>query len=96
VGSPGAARPEDPQSRAARIKAFRAYQKAPPEERERMRREMESMMGGGAPEPAPARRRTEWTAVHLLSAQEVHSLFRDVVEGLAFLVRIFVLSVNSV
>jgi serine/threonine protein kinase len=29
--------------------------------------------------------RREWTAVHLLSAEEVHSLFRDVVEGLGFL-----------
>jgi hypothetical protein len=27
-----------------------------------------------------------WTAVHLLSAEEVKSLFRDVVEGLGFLV----------
>lgn len=30
--------------------------------------------------------RTEWTPVHLLSAQEVKSLFQDVVEGLSFLV----------
>ena len=28
---------------------------------------------------------TTWTPVHLLSAEEVHSLFKDVVEGLAFL-----------
>ena len=28
-----------------------------------------------------------WKAVHLFSAEEVKSLFSDVVEGLAFLVR---------
>ncbi|KAF9564514.1 kinase-like protein [Agrocybe pediades] len=85
--APSASKQEDPQSRAARIKAFRAYQKAPPEEKERMKREMESMfsMGLGGPASGAGARRTEWTAVHLLSAQEVHSLFRDVVEGLAFL-----------
>ena len=33
-----------------------------------------------------ARTREEWTAVHLLSADEVKSLFKDVVEGLRFLV----------
>lgn len=36
--------------------------------------------GGGAG------RKPEWKSVHLLSALEVKSLFRDVVEGLAFLV----------
>jgi serine/threonine protein kinase len=30
---------------------------------------------------------TTWTAVHLLSASEVRSLFGDVVDGLAFLVK---------
>ena len=30
--------------------------------------------------------KTNWTAVHLLSAEEVKSLFSDVVSGLAFLV----------
>jgi hypothetical protein len=73
---------EDPHSRSARIRAFRAYQRAPPEEKERMRREMEETTGASA-SGAP---RTEWTPVHLLSAQEVKSLFRDVVEGLSFLV----------
>lgn len=34
-----------------------------------------------------ARARGTWTAVHLLSAYEVKSLFQDVVQGLAFLVR---------
>lgn len=67
----------DPHSRSARIRAFRALQRAPPEERERMRRAMneEARVGG------------TWTAVHLLSASEVRSLFGDVVDGLAFLVR---------
>jgi hypothetical protein len=66
----------DPHSRSARIRAFRALQRAPPEERERMRRAMneEARVGG------------TWTAVHLLSASEVRSLFGDVVDGLAFLV----------
>ncbi|KIM42420.1 hypothetical protein M413DRAFT_444837 [Hebeloma cylindrosporum] len=71
----------DPHSRSARIRAFRAYQRAPPEEKERMRREMEEAAGSSA-SGAP---RTEWTPVHLLSAEEVKSLFRDVVEGLSFL-----------
>lgn len=63
----------DIHSRSARIRAFRAFQRAPPDERERMRREMEQ-------------RSNRWKAVHLLSAEEVKSLFRDVAEGLAFLV----------
>ncbi|KAF8223462.1 kinase-like protein [Tricholoma matsutake] len=62
----------DIHSRSARIRAFRAFQRAPPDERERMRREMEQ-------------RSNRWKAVHLLSAEEVKSLFRDVAEGLAFL-----------
>lgn len=66
-------------SRGARIRAFRAMQRAPPEEREKLRREMSSQIGGGRPG-------TDWKAVHLLSAEEVKSLFQDVVEGLAFLV----------
>ncbi|RDB27537.1 putative serine/threonine-protein kinase iksA [Hypsizygus marmoreus] len=61
-------------SRSARIRAFRAYQRASPEERARMRREMELANAKG-----------RWKAVHLLSAEEVKSLFQDVVEGLAFL-----------
>ncbi|TFK41747.1 kinase-like domain-containing protein [Crucibulum laeve] len=59
-------------SRSARIRAFRAFQRAPPAEKERMRRDMEVQQG-------------QWTAVHLLSAEEMKSLFKDVVEGLAFL-----------
>ena len=32
------------------------------------------------------KRHSEWTAVHLLSADEVKGLFKDVVAGLGFLV----------
>lgn len=74
-------KPEDPQSRSARIKIFRAYQRAPLEEKERIKREMEENQGTGA-----GRRRGEWKPVHLFSAEEVKSLFNDVVAGLAFLV----------
>ena len=79
---------EDPHSRSARIRAFRAYQRAPPEGKERMRREMEEATGASASGGAA---RADWTPVHLLSAQEVKSLFRDVVEGLSFLVIITLL-----
>lgn len=84
--------PEDLHSRSARIRAFRAYQRAPSEEKERMRREMGDMFPGSQASPSgaqgnnnPEGSKKEWTAVHLLSAEEVHSLFRDVVEGLGFL-----------
>jgi hypothetical protein len=40
-------------------------------------------------ENSAARTGGEWTAVHLLSADEVKSLFKDVVEGLRFLVHLF-------
>jgi hypothetical protein len=70
------------QSRAARIKAFRALQRAPPEERERLRAEL---MGGGGTVSRGTNQKT-WTPVHLLSAEEVRSLFGDMTEGLAFLV----------
>ena len=75
------AQPTSPYSRGARIRAFRAMQHASPEERERLRREMpgESDRAGGSGS-------SEMKAVHLLSAEEVKSLFQDVVEGLAFLV----------
>ncbi|KAL1676459.1 kinase-like domain-containing protein [Schizophyllum commune] len=64
-------------SRAARIKAFRAFQRAAPDERERIK----ARMGMGD----KRRREAAWKAIHLLSAEEVKSLFGDVVEGLAFL-----------
>ncbi|KXN86651.1 Serine hydroxymethyltransferase 4 [Leucoagaricus sp. SymC.cos] len=68
----------DVHSRSARIRAFRAFQRAPLEEKERMRRETLATNAGG-------RRAPSLKAVHLLSADEVKSLFRDVVEGLNFL-----------
>lgn len=83
---------QDPLSRSARIRAFRAFQHASPEERERIR-----AFGLGAAstdnrDDSAARTRGEWTAVHLLSADEVKSLFKDVVEGLRFLVYFFFLN----
>ncbi|EFI26761.1 other/IKS protein kinase [Coprinopsis cinerea okayama7 len=72
--------PEVIHSRSARIRAFRAFQKASPEERERLVRE-----GYGASEDRRNRRNKQWAPVHLLSADEVKSLFQDVVEGLGFL-----------
>lgn len=54
--------------------------RAPPEERERLRREMEERTNSGG-------NRHSWKAIHLLSAEEVQSLFGDVTHGLAFLVR---------
>ena len=92
---------EDQHSRSARIRAFRAYQRAPAEEKERMRRDLEGMADGpvtsvrgvaAGPSTSTSERRAEWTPVHLLSAEEVKSLFHDVVEGLGFLVRIFVMA----
>ncbi|KIJ63116.1 hypothetical protein HYDPIDRAFT_93087 [Hydnomerulius pinastri MD-312] len=71
--------PSDVQSPSARIRAFREMKRAPPEERERLRREMEARTSDRTAG------RPTWKAVHLLSAEEVKSLFSDVVEGLAFL-----------
>lgn len=73
-------------SRSARIRAFRALQRAPPEERERLRREM-GLNGNGAQAQGAAKAPANYKAVHLLSAEEVQGLFADVVSGLAFLVR---------
>lgn len=67
-------------SRSARIRAFRALQRAPPGERERLRRELG--LDGGGKSGGPA----DWKAVHLLSAEEVRGLFGDIVSGIAFLV----------
>lgn len=72
-------------SRSARIRAFRAMQHAPPEERERMKRELEMSIAAG--QNGARNGKTNWTAVHLLSAEEVKGLFSDVVSGLAFLVK---------
>ena len=78
---------EHPYSRNARIRAFRALQRAPPEERERLRREM-GLNGNGFTSQNGRKAPADWKAVHLLSAEEIHDLFEDVVTGLAFLVRI--------
>lgn len=72
-------------SRSARIRAFRAMQRAPPEERERLKRELDLSVTAG--QKGARNGKTNWTAVHLLSAEEVKSLFSDVVSGLAFLVK---------
>jgi hypothetical protein len=75
--------PPPTDTRSARIRAFRMLHRAAPEDRERLRRAMNADPdihtgdSGGK----------SWTAVHLLSAEEVRSLFSDVVGGLAFLVR---------
>lgn len=69
--------PDDP-TPSARIRAFRAMKRAPPEERERLRREMEERNDSRGNRPS-------WKAVHLLSAEEAQSLFADVTHGLAFL-----------
>ncbi|KAF9066662.1 kinase-like domain-containing protein [Rhodocollybia butyracea] len=77
---------EDPEpdlhSRSARIRAFRAFQHASPEDKERIRKDMQFQESQSKDAGGP---QTTWTPVHLLSAEEVHSLFRDVVEGLSFL-----------
>lgn len=69
--------PDDP-TPSARIRAFRAMKRAPPEERERLRREMEERTNYRGNRPS-------WKAIHLLSAEETRSLFADVTHGLAFL-----------
>ncbi|PBK94805.1 kinase-like protein [Armillaria gallica] len=63
-------------SRSARIRAYRAFQRASPEEKERLRQRMSGQQPQGI---------QTWTAVHLLSPEEVKSIFTDVVEGLSFL-----------
>ncbi|KAL7284149.1 hypothetical protein ACG7TL_001430 [Trametes sanguinea] len=80
--SPIPTSPDQPMSRNARLRAIRALHRAPPEERERLRHEL----GLGGPQLRDSRRApADWKAVHLLSAEEVHGLFGDVVSGLAFL-----------
>lgn len=84
VPSPAEPSPSStPLSRSARIRAFRQLQRAPPEERERLRREMS--YSNSSPGNSNDARTGNWVAVHLLSAEEVKGLFSDVVEGLAFL-----------
>ncbi|RPD65593.1 kinase-like protein [Lentinus tigrinus ALCF2SS1-7] len=75
---------DQPYSRNARIRAFRALQRAPPEERERLRHEL-GLNGNDGPSQGSRKAPGEWKPVHLFSAEEVHDLFQDVVAGLAFL-----------
>ncbi|KAI0360616.1 kinase-like protein [Trametes cingulata] len=82
--SPVPTTPDQAYSRSARIRAFRALQRAPPEERERLRREL-GLNGNGTQTRDARKAPADWKAVHLLSAEEVQGLFGDVVSGLAFL-----------
>ena len=61
-------------SRSARIRAFRAMQRAVPSERSALRAKLTD--NGHS-----------WTAVHLLSAEEVLGIFGAITAGLGFLVR---------
>ena len=84
--SESSSEPLDPtaaHSRTARIRAFRALQRAPPEQRDQLRREM---AGLGMRATGPSDK--DWKPIHLFSAEEVKCLFTDVVEGLAFLVHL--------
>ncbi|KAG6905740.1 hypothetical protein DXG01_000989, partial [Tephrocybe rancida] len=67
----------DQHSRSARIRAFRLFQHATPDERDRIQREMAGARANKRP--------VSWKAVHLFSAEEVKSLFQDVAIGLEFL-----------
>jgi hypothetical protein len=64
----------DIHSRSARIRAFRAMQRAAPSEKSALRAKLSN--NGHV-----------WTAVHLLSAEEVLGIFGGVAAGLGFLVR---------
>jgi hypothetical protein len=64
----------DIHSRSARIRAFRAMQHAAPSGKSALRAKLNN--NGHA-----------WTAVHLLSAEEVLGIFGGVAAGLGFLVR---------
>lgn len=63
----------DIHSRSARIRAFRAMQRAAPSEKSSLRAKLNN--NGHA-----------WTAVHLLSCEEVLGIFGGVAAGLGFLV----------
>lgn len=70
IGSPSQTKADNLETRSARIRAFRATQAVPPGRNGQPTRKKE-----GA-----------WRAVHLLSTEEVLSLLKDIVEGLAYLV----------
>ena len=81
-------------SRSARIRAFRAFQKLSPSERKATREQKEEEKSRENEKEGRRRRMAErgrgvTTAVHLLSAEEVRSLFGDIVRGLGFLVSFF-------
>ena len=73
----GSAQEDDPSSdihsRSARIRAFRAMQRAAPPEKQALRAKLNN-------------NDHTWTAVHLLSAEEVLGIFGGVAAGLGFLV----------
>ena len=72
----GSTQEDDPSSdihsRSARIRAFRAMQRAAPAEKQALRAKLNNCH--------------TWTAVHLLSAEEVLGIFGGVAAGLGFLV----------
>ena len=63
------------------IRVFCAFQHASLEEREKMQRDMDERNGNVR---KGKNVNMSWKAVHLLGAEEVRSLFGDIVEGLAF------------
>ncbi|KAI0064990.1 kinase-like protein [Artomyces pyxidatus] len=65
-----------PHSRSARIRAFRALQRAPPSQKSALRAKFGFDTSGSS---------SAWKAVHLLSAEEVRGVFGGVVAGLGFL-----------
>jgi len=82
----GSTQEDDPSSdlhsRSARIRAFRAMQRAAPSEKQAIRAKLNNIDGN------------TWTAVHLLSAEEVLGIFGGVAAGLGFLVRIIYLPIR--
>jgi len=79
----GSTQEDDPSSdlhsRSARIRAFRAMQRAAPSEKQAIRAKLNNNDGNNDG--------NTWTAVHLLSAEEVLGIFGGVAAGLGFLVR---------
>ncbi|KZV72056.1 kinase-like protein [Peniophora sp. CONT] len=74
---------QDLHTRAGRIRAFRAMQRAPPAEKERLRAMLGLDSGGGGGEHGVSG--GSWRAVHLFSAEEVKGIFGGIVDGLAYL-----------
>lgn len=80
---------QDVHTRAGRIRAFRAMQKAPPAEKERLRAllGLDGVDGGSGVNGDGGGGGGHWRAVHLFSAEEVKDIFGGIVDGLAYLVR---------